>query len=47
MEELNTLARQQVDGLVLVATIEKKFELQIHLPSACEASNSPFLDIPL
>jgi hypothetical protein len=36
LDELNTLAKQKVDGLVLVASISQKLELGIRLPSSCD-----------
>ncbi|THC87661.1 hypothetical protein EYZ11_012894 [Aspergillus tanneri] len=34
MEELNKFAQQEIDGLILIATIEKTLEVQIQLPKA-------------
>ena len=34
MQEINNIAKQQVDGLVLSATVYKSLDLRIHLPTA-------------
>lgn len=44
MEQLNKFAKQDVDGLILVATIENGLAVQIQLPTAFDVgfrSNLP------
>ncbi|OJJ80050.1 uncharacterized protein ASPGLDRAFT_29331 [Aspergillus glaucus CBS 516.65] len=45
IQEINSLAKQEVDGLVLAATVYKKLDLRIHLPKAFDISFSPTVSL--
>ncbi|KAB8210403.1 hypothetical protein BDV34DRAFT_220543 [Aspergillus parasiticus] len=45
MEELNKFAQQEIDGLILIATIQEKLEIQIQLPKAFDVEITPTIKL--